>query len=89
LVIPYILNFDVFKAYKEFSMAQTIQPCSLTFLNKEDKGLTVNKQETEDNMSLLLQVFESLNTLCDKLNRLAYVLQRENMEQNSITKISR
>jgi hypothetical protein len=63
-------------------MAQTTQPCSWTFLNEEDKDLTVNKPEAEDNMSLLLQVFDSLNTLCEKLGRLNYVLKRKNMEQN-------
>jgi hypothetical protein len=62
-------------------MTQTIQPCSWAVLNKPDKDLTKNKPEAEDNRKLLLSVFDSLNNLCEKLNRLNYLLQRRNLEQ--------
>jgi hypothetical protein len=38
------------------------------------------KPKAEDNMGLLISVFDSLNNLCEKLNRLNYVLQRKTME---------
>jgi hypothetical protein len=53
----------------------------LAVLHETGKDLTINKGETEDNMSLLLSVFDSLNTLCEKLGRLNYVHQRKNIEQ--------
>jgi hypothetical protein len=63
-------------------MTQTIQPCSCALLIKADKDLTINKEsEAEDNMSLLLSVFDSLNKLCEKLCKLDYVLKRKNLEQ--------
>jgi hypothetical protein len=61
-------------------MTQTVQPRSWAYLSETGKDLNINKPETEDNMSLLLSVFDSLNTLCEKLSRLAYVLQRKNIE---------
>jgi hypothetical protein len=60
-------------------MTQTIQPCSWAVLNKADKGL--NNPEAEDNRKLLLSLFDSMNTLCEKLNRLNYVIQRRQLEQ--------
>jgi len=62
-------------------MTQTTQPCSWAVLNKADKSLTRNKPETEDNRKLLLSVFDSMNNLCEKLNRLNYLLQRRKLEQ--------
>jgi len=62
-------------------MTQTTQPCSGASLNKAGTDLTKDKPETEDNMSLLLSVYDSLNNLCEKLSRLDYVLKRKNMEQ--------
>jgi DNA-binding phage protein len=62
-------------------MTQTIQPCSCAYINETEKTLKINKPQTEDNMSLLLQVFDSLNKLYNTLNRLNYVIQRKNMEQ--------
>jgi hypothetical protein len=38
----------------------------------------------EENISLLLSVFESLDKLNDKLSKLDYVLKRKNKEQISI-----
>jgi hypothetical protein len=61
-------------------LTQTEQPRSLAFLHDAGKDLTIDKGETEDNMSLLLQIFDNLNTLCEKLSRLNYVLKRKNIE---------
>jgi hypothetical protein len=60
-------------------MTQTTQPRSLAFIHNAGKDLN-RKPEIEDNMRLLLSVFDSLNNLCEKLNRLNYVIQRKNME---------
>jgi len=62
-------------------MTQTIQPCSWAVLNKADMGLTKNKPEAEDNGKLLLSVFDSMNKLYEKLNRLNYLIQRKKLEQ--------
>jgi hypothetical protein len=62
-------------------MTQTVQPRSRVFLHSTDKGLD-RKPKKEDNMSLLLSIFDSLNNLYEKLNRLNYVIQRKNMELN-------
>ena len=62
-------------------MTQTTQPCSRITLNETRKDLTMQKPETEDNMSLLFSVFDSLNNLCEKLSRLEYLLTRRNIEQ--------
>jgi hypothetical protein len=61
-------------------MTQTIQPRSFAYLSKKEKDLTISKDETEDNMSLLLHVFDDLNTLCEKLSRLDYELKRLKIE---------
>jgi len=63
-------------------MTQTTQPCSWAVLNKADRSLAKNKPETEDNRELLLSLFDSLNNLCEKLNRLNYVIQRRKLEQS-------
>jgi hypothetical protein len=52
----------------------------LAYLSETVKDLPLNKPETEDNMSLLLSVFDSLNNLCEKLNRLNCIIQRRNIE---------
>jgi len=62
-------------------MTQTTQPRSWVLLDNAGKDLNITKPQKEDNMSLLLEVFDSLNNLCEKLNRLNYVIQRKNMEQ--------
>ena len=62
-------------------MTQTTQPCSWAVLNKPDKGLTKNKPEPENNRELLLSVFDSLNNLNEKINRLHYLIQRKKLEQ--------
>jgi hypothetical protein len=61
-------------------MTQTVQPRSLVYLNETGKDLTLSKGETEDNMSLLLSLFDSLNNLYEKINRLDYLIKRKNIE---------
>jgi hypothetical protein len=65
---------------KEFFMTQTVQPRSFAYLSEAEKDLNINKPEAEDNMSLLLSVFDSLNTLCEELSRLDYLVQRKKIE---------
>jgi len=62
-------------------MAQTMQPCSRAFFNNDGgKDSTINKPEAENNISLLLSIFDGLNTLYERLSRLEYVLERKNLE---------
>jgi len=62
-------------------MTETIQPRSWATLGKAEKDTEKNEPQTEDNLSLLLSVFDSLNKLSDTINRLDYVLERKNIEQ--------
>jgi hypothetical protein len=62
-------------------MTQTAQPRSWATLSEAGKDLTIQKPEPEDNRSLMLSVFDNLNSLCEKLSRLEYLLKRKNMEQ--------
>jgi len=62
-------------------MTQTIQSRSCVSLREADKNLNKNKPETEDYKSLLLHIFDSLNNLYEKLNRLDYLIQKRNIEQ--------
>jgi len=62
-------------------MTKTTQPCSWAVLDNAGKDLTIKKPETEDNRSLLLAVFDSLNNLSEKINRLNYLIKRRNIEQ--------
>jgi hypothetical protein len=72
-----ILNM---KNKKHTFMTQTIQSLSWTSLNGTEKDLNINKSEAEDNMRLLLRLYDSLNALCEKLSRLDYVIQRKSIE---------
>jgi len=65
---------------KEVYMTQTIQPYSCT-LCKTSKNLIKNAPVTEDNKSLFLAVFDSLNKLNERLNRLNYLLERKKIER--------
>ena len=65
---------------KEVRMTKTVQFRSGVTLCKTGKDLTIQEPETEDNRDLLLAVFDSLNNLYEKLNKLNYVLQRNNIE---------
>ena len=62
-------------------MTQTIQPRSCDTFCKTIKALTAREQETEDNRSLLLSIYDSLNNLYEMLNKLNYTLERKNIEQ--------
>jgi len=62
-------------------MTQTTQPRSWVLLDNPGKDLNATKPGKQDNMGLLLEVFDSLNSLYEKLNRLNYAIQRKNMEQ--------
>jgi len=61
---------------------QTVQLRSWASLNNAGKDLTSGKGETEDNVSLLLSVCDSLNGLCEKLSRLSYVMEKKIIENN-------
>jgi len=62
-------------------MTQTTQSRSWAKLSEAGKDLTIQKLKTEDNRSLVLAIFDSLNNLCEKLSRLEYALKRRNLEQ--------
>ena len=61
-------------------MTKTIQVRSSVLINNVNKSVTTKKPETEDNIGLMLALYDSLNTLCEKLNRLDYLLNRKRME---------
>jgi hypothetical protein len=61
-------------------MTQTLQARSWISINEAGKSLTISKPPQEDTVSLLLDVFDSLNDLCEKLNRLNNMLHRKEME---------
>jgi len=63
-------------------MTQTVQPRSWACLYDAGKDLTLHKPDTEDNASLLLAVFDSLNNLHEKLCRLNFVMERKLIEYN-------
>jgi len=65
-------------------MTQTTQSCSWASFNKAGKDLSINIPETEDNMSLLLSVFDSLNKLGERIRSLDYVLKRKKTEQIAV-----
>lgn len=63
--------------YGEIAMTQTVQPCSSVLIGK----LIIDKPEKDENSRLLLSVFDSLNNLYEKLNKLDYLIRRRNIEQ--------
>jgi len=64
--------------YMEASlMTQTTQSRSLAVLNEPGKNPAKNKPETEDNMKLLLTVYDNLNELYERLNRLGNIIGRK------------
>jgi len=58
----------------------TAQPCSCTSLHETNKNFNLKKSETEDNRSLLLSIFDSLENLLVKLSRLEYIITKKNIE---------
>jgi hypothetical protein len=65
---------------KNTFITQTIQSCSCVSFKEKDKDLTKIKPKEEDNMSLLLTIFDGLNNLYEMLNRLNYVIQRKKIK---------
>jgi len=63
-------------------MTQTEQSCSLAVINKAENKSTQNKPEEEDNVKLLLAVYDSLDELYEKLNRLSNVIGKKVEKQN-------
>jgi len=61
---------------------QTTQSRSLATLDETKKDSTATQPKTEDNERLLLTVYENLNELYEKLNRLTYVMGKKLVEQN-------
>jgi hypothetical protein len=62
-------------------MTQTTQSCSMASLSDPCKNLTKNKPESENNMDLLLSIFDELNKLYEMINRLDYLIERKNIDQ--------
>ena len=58
-------------------MTQTIQYRSLAVLNEPGTNSSKNKHETEDNARLLLMVYDNLNELYERLNRLSNIIGRK------------
>jgi len=61
-------------------LSQSAQSRSLTSLNDADIDLTIDKPAIEDNMSLLILIYASLNNLYEKLSRLDYLLNIKNIK---------
>ena len=61
-------------------MTQTTQPRSLAYLSEPEKTTNRSIPEAEDNITLLLSVYDSLNKLCERLSRLEYALKRKRIE---------
>jgi hypothetical protein len=59
-------------------ITQTKQSGSFVSLNDPGKDLTKNKPESENNLDLLLSVFDDMNKLYDMIKRLNYLLERTN-----------
>ena len=67
-------------------MTQTTQSCSLATLNAQE-DLAKNKPEKEDNAKLLLTIYDNLNELYEKLNKLS-VIGRRIAENTSKRKVN-
>jgi len=78
-----VMLFSSIVLMMDVIMTQTKQPRSLAYLSESEKNPDKNTPETEDNMALLLSVYDSLNKLCDRLNRLIYLLKRKSVVQIS------
>jgi hypothetical protein len=61
---------------KRWVLTKTTQSRSNAYLCKAGNDLHIGKPETEDNMSLLLELVHSLNELYDKISRLNYALKK-------------
>jgi hypothetical protein len=63
-------------------MTQTTQPRSWAFIDGKRKDLPDKGGESEDNLSLLLSVYDSLNKLGERLNKLDYLLTRKLIQKD-------
>jgi len=66
---------------RDVIMTWTIQPRSAVSVNNIGKTLHKFESPADDNMRLLLSVFEGLNHLNEKLSRLDYLIQRKSIEK--------
>ena len=57
-------------------MTQTAQFRTLAVINEPGKNPAKNNPETEDNMKLLLTVYDNLNELYERLNRLGNIIEK-------------
>jgi len=62
-------------------LTKTVQVRSCVLLSNAGKNLAINTHETEDNKGLILYLYDSLNTLYEKLSRLEYLLKRKQLEK--------
>jgi len=63
-------------------MTQTVQFCSSS---QSETSKEIIKTEMEDNMKLLVSVYDSLNNLYEILCELNYEVTQKVIEQNNIT----
>jgi len=61
-------------------MSRTIQFRSWATLSEPGEPKNENNSEPEDNRKLLLAVYDNLNELYEKLNRLNYVIEKRKLE---------
>jgi len=62
-------------------MTNTVQFHSSILLDETGKELAKDKVEMDDNLSLMLSVYDKLNQFCEALNRLDYVIDKYNIMQ--------
>jgi len=61
-------------------MSRTIQLRSWATLSEPGETQNEDNSEPEDNRKLLLAVYDNLNELYEKLNRLNYVIEKRKLE---------
>jgi hypothetical protein len=61
-------------------MSRTIQLRSWATLSEPCENLNEDKSEPEDNRKLLLTIYDNLNKLYEKLNRLNYIIEKRKLE---------
>ena len=62
-------------------MSRTLQYRSWATLSEPGETSKEDISEPEDNRKLLLTVYDNLNELYEKLNRLNYVIEKRKLEQ--------
>ena len=61
-------------------MTKTVQLRSVALLDDTGKNLVISKPGIEDNIRLLLSLYDNLNILCEKLHELDYLLNRKELK---------